>query len=80
MKKPLAAPSPTSDHLYVSGPLAFDSTCELWILDATGRMVSRTRYLRNGPVSVSDLASGTYQIVLKDLLTGAMVYRRFMCH
>lgn len=71
-------PSPTADLLYVSGPAAFDSKCEVWILDPTGRLVSRTRYMRSGPVDVSNLASGNYQVIVKDRSTRRAVMGRFI--
>jgi len=74
----LVYPSPTADLLYVSGPAAFDSKCEVWILDPTGRSVSRTRYMRDGPVDVSFLASGTYQVILRDLRTSCSINSRFI--
>lgn len=74
----VAYPSPATDQLIVRAPSWAIQSCELLIIDATGRVVLRNPYQQGTPIPVDRLASGAYSLTLRQLHTGVLASGRFI--
>ncbi len=73
-----AYPSPASDHIMIDGPAWVNSGCELDVVDAIGRVVLHVQNHRGNPVSVKELADGSYSLILRAPLHGYSATARFI--